>query len=198
MAKTTCGESRRISIFWLKSEGYLRGWSCGVIRWNSQGEPQGSVSFTADTSEPYPYLKLEYTSTDWDGNKESMDYKIQLVSTSCHIGGKRFWFICPLTKNGIPCQKRVGILYGHGKWFGCRNCLDLAYACQQETHSGTWYVLGKCLFNDLDERAAALRVKYWKGRPTKRYGSLLRKMDRLPIGSLEAATAALTERSRNQ
>jgi hypothetical protein len=61
-----------------------------------------------------------------------------------------------------------------------------------------WHVLGKSLFSDLDEKEATMRVKYWHGRPTKRYQRLLRKMDNLPsMDALTAATNMLANRSQN-
>lgn len=49
--------------------------------------------------------------------------------TSCHLGGKRPWFICPTPL----CQRRVAILY-LGKVYACRRCYNLAYPGQRERH----------------------------------------------------------------
>jgi hypothetical protein len=58
-----------------------------------------------------PYVKLNYTITDRDsGEKTDCDYKIGLTTTPYHFGGVRYWFICPLSRNGVPCGRRVGIV----------------------------------------------------------------------------------------
>ena len=49
----------------------------------------------------------------------------------------RFWRIaailrCPGVVNGIACGRRVGKLYGPGRYFLCRRCYRLAHASQSE------------------------------------------------------------------
>lgn len=49
--------------------------------------------------------------------------EIRVTTTSCHFGGKRFWFVCP------TCNKRAETLYlppTKNKLL-CRKCHDLAY-----------------------------------------------------------------------
>lgn len=182
MAKTTCGESRRLSIFWFKKEGYLRGWYSGTINWHVDGEPRGSIGISVDTTASLPFVRLQFTSTDWDGIQVHNDYRIQLTTTRCNFSGKRYWFICPLIKNGRPCERKAGILYGYNNLFGCRVCLDLAYSSQQETHDGGFFgTYGACirLEETLEKQEKRLRVKFWKGKPTKRYASWLKKAERL-------------------
>lgn len=67
-------------------------------------------------------------------DKEELDYKVQLVTTPCNLGGLRYWFVCPLVVNDRPCGKRVGKLYlpPGGKYFGCRSCYNLTYQSQKE------------------------------------------------------------------
>lgn len=65
-----------------------------------------------------------------------MDYKIAFTSTQLYWGAKRWWFVCPLSRNGVRCNQRVGKLYlpPGGKYFGCRHCYDLTYTSCQEAH----------------------------------------------------------------
>jgi hypothetical protein len=199
MAKNTCETSLALSIGFLKKYGYLNDWyKNGTCTWtHGWSESKSSIGITACVYGDDPYITLRYTHTSRDGEKSDLNYQVRVTDTPCFFGGKRYWFICPLVKDGVPCQRRVGVLYCAGKYYGCRQCYDLAYHSQQETHSGMWHVFGKCLFNDFDEKEAALRIKYWRGRPTKRYSRLLRKMGRRPsLDALEAATDALTRRSQ--
>ncbi len=68
------------------------------------------------------------------GKETHFDYRVQLVTTSCHLGGVRWWFIRPLTKNGVYCGRRVGVLYRapRADYYGCRHCYDLSYESRNE------------------------------------------------------------------
>ena len=56
-----------------------------------------------------------------DPNSQDLYQVIVLTRTSCHFGGYREWFHCPL------CRERVKILYSKGRRFACRKCYDLTY-----------------------------------------------------------------------
>lgn len=149
---------------------WTQGWS----------DEKSRMQIISPCSDPVPYIQVVYKHTSYDGIVSDLDYKIQLTTTPCNFGGQRYWFICPLIKNDIPCNCRVGVLYAAGKYLGCRKCHDLAYLTQQEDYSSKWHYLGMTLFSKLDGKEAAMRVKFWKGRPTKRYQRLLKKMEKMP------------------
>jgi hypothetical protein len=68
-------------------------------------------------------MKLRYTA---DG--ERVHLPISMTSTAVHLGGRRWWFICPVT------AKRVEKLYlpGGATHFAGRKANDLTYtSCQQ-------------------------------------------------------------------
>lgn len=173
MAKDTCETNTDLSIFWLRRHGYLCGWKSGGIKWTN-GWGENAIGFTVDTVDDFPHIRFRYTRTSWDGQKEEMDYRVELTTTPCHFGSKRYWFICPLVVNGVRCRRRVGVLYGAGSYYGCRHCHDLAYESQQV--SGRFSILGKYydLRTKITKEEDAIRVCFWKGRPTKRYARLLR------------------------
>lgn len=179
MAKSTCEAAKKLPITFLRKQGYFRSsYISGTIRWTWNEEPSGSAGISVDANNGY--VRCVYTRTSyWDGEKEDFDYMIRLTTTPCYFGGYRYWFICPLTKNGIYCGRRVGVLYLAGDWFGCRECYDLAYDSQQETHTGGWSFLGKVLRLEgkLYDDYVNMRVKYWKGAPTKRYRRWLRRSE---------------------
>lgn len=198
MSKTTCESIQRITMRFLKQRHYLQdGWIGGSIHWTSAYGKETSAGIRMDIRDGFGHLQLTYTISGWSDEKTDMDYRVEVVSTPCYFGGRRYWFICPLMRNGVACYRRIGVLYLGGKYFGCRRCYDLAYKSQKETHSGPWSVFGKCLFSGLEEREDAMRVKYWRGRPTKRYRRLLRKMDGLPtLAMVEAANQEIMGRSQ--
>ena len=54
---------------------------------------------------------------------EALGQIIEVTTTPCYFGNKRFWFICP------SCKKRVGTLYKPPTKNGllCRHCHNLKY-----------------------------------------------------------------------
>lgn len=171
-------------MFWLKKNGYLNpeySYQSGGINWSyGWSENKSGIGFSiilnGDKSD---HIQLKYTHTDhWSEEKSQMDYGIPLTSTSCNYGGKRYWFICPLYKNGRYCGRRVGTLFSIGKWFGCRHCGDIAYQSQFE---GGLHRAGS--LNERVVEESYNEIKRWRydGKPTKRYRRYLRlreKMDR--------------------
>ena len=138
--KHTTDDCRSLSIFNLKRENLLMP---GRVRsgswvWSNQytGEERASIGYELSLKEGASYLRLYYTHTSvWANNKTDLDYKVSIVTTSCHFGGLRYWFICPLTVNGRYCGRRVGKLYlaPGSRYFACRYCQDLTYRSSQES-----------------------------------------------------------------
>ena len=68
-----------------------------------------------------------------------LNSRIILTYTRPNYGGVRWWFLCPILKNGLACNRRTGRLYlpRREKYFGCRQCHNLTYASSQENHRDT-------------------------------------------------------------
>jgi hypothetical protein len=137
-----------------------RGLWIGSTTWRNSGtqEVLSSIGVEVSCQEDFGVARLHYTRTQYDGEKEDLDYQVRLVTTRPHLGGLRWWFICPLVRGGIPCARRVAKLYRRTKYFGCRNCVGLAYRSSQEAHK-----------DDRSERNLRKMVL--------RYGSLRRVLD---------------------
>jgi hypothetical protein len=95
------------------------------VKWSDPDtrEVRSSIGIEATTHhDGTGTVRLAYTLTQRsDGAKIPFDYQARLVSTQPHnIGGRRWGFICPLIKGGIPCCRRVAKLYRKGHYFGCR------------------------------------------------------------------------------
>jgi hypothetical protein len=56
------------------------------------------------------------------------DYNVRTVTTDCHYGGSRYWFLCP----NQHCQKRVRILH-LDRYFLCRMCAGCDYYQSQQS-----------------------------------------------------------------
>jgi hypothetical protein len=63
---------------------------------------------------------------------KSIEQRIPITWTPCHLGGRRPWFICSVRTNGQQCGRRVAVLYAAGELFACRCCCGLAYVSQQK------------------------------------------------------------------
>jgi len=137
--RKTVEECKMIDTPWLRRHGYFCGYKSGGIKWtNAAGAVISSIGIAVSVDDELlsgKYLRLTYTQTDVVGrDAREFDYKIELVTTPCHFGGVRYWFICPLVVNGRPCRRRVSTLYlpPNGEYFGCRHCHDLTYRSQKE------------------------------------------------------------------
>ena len=75
-------------------------------------------------------LLAEISMTSW-GNMIIVHTKpeqcITLTSTSCHYGGQRPWFLCPV------CNRRVAILYQVSEHLSCSHCSDISYYSRNES-----------------------------------------------------------------
>ena len=111
--KRTVEDCKSVSIRFLRKEGFLYGYCASSIVWtNRRGEETASMSVVASTTYGDSYVRLIYTMTDRNTGQESpFDYKVPLVSTPCHFGGVRWWFVCALSRNGVYCGRRVGTIY---------------------------------------------------------------------------------------
>jgi hypothetical protein len=67
------------------------------------------------------------------GEWKSIQQRVPIRLTACHLSGQRPWFVCPVYCNGRYCGRRAAILYGAGELFACRRCYGLSYASQQQT-----------------------------------------------------------------
>jgi hypothetical protein len=122
-------------------EGILRAnvLATGTWRWTYASGKGFSISYAADTRDSAaPFVRLSY-SWGWPSSPEpqSADYRVRLTTTRPRFGGLRWWFVCPLSVGGRPCERRVGKLYlpPSARYFGCRRCHELTYKSCQE-HDG--------------------------------------------------------------
>lgn len=185
MRKDTCEDALKMPMTFLKKKGYLRQTDTlisGSLYWSCGGKLTGSVKISVSTFLNETCVRVQYTNTNrLTGKKENLNYKIQLTTTSPYFGGIRYWFICPLSINGIPCNRNVGVLYLIGRYFGCRHCHDLAYDSQYDKVPTRLGIIGKIIDLEakIDEAEAKIRIRQWKGGPTKRYANILKKKRRL-------------------
>lgn len=127
-------EGLRLDINKLKREGQvaLHVWASGSLLWTrvSSGEQVASIGYEVNTTNPEDmWMRVHYTHTPYHSDEpEKMDYKIRLTTTQPNYGGKRLWFICPIT------GKRTSVLYSPSgsKWFASRYAYKLKYGSQSK------------------------------------------------------------------
>jgi hypothetical protein len=127
-----------------------RPWA-GEITWTKvrTGEETATIGYVfrplGDGEQWDGRLQLRYTITrppgsNRDEDKTKVRQWIDLETTPCNFGGKRWWFRCPLVRgespDGTPCGRRCFKLYEPpgADYFGCRECYDLTYESAQTAH----------------------------------------------------------------
>ena len=98
--------------------------------WTYGGKPFGSIRVrTEEDAVVLVFSSRRSPDSEW----KSVEQRVPITWTACHLGGRRAWFRCAVYSDGRYCGRRVALLYGAGELFACRRCYGLAYASQQET-----------------------------------------------------------------
>lgn len=179
MAKDTTDSVKSFSTFFLNKHKKLESGTATLgnsIIWSRNGKETGRINYDVSITDSDSYVRLKYKLRRW-GEEEwrSIDYRIPLEAIPCHFGGKRWYFRCPLTKNGCFCDRRVAFLYEVGDYFGCRHCADLTYESCNESkrmRGWPWKILTDAW--KADELMAEVKVKYYNGKPTRKYRQCLK------------------------
>lgn len=169
--KQEADDLRKIQISWLKKKGLLRGYVITGIEWTSGwAQVKSSVGITICAEGVRKYIRLRYIQTESNGDKKDFDYEIPLATTSCHFGGERYWFVCPLSKNGVYCGRRAGVLYQGGGYFGCRHCYELTYESRNTNRNYKHYPLFRAmdLEKKSEELSKAIKRSHYAGKPTRK------------------------------
>lgn len=180
----TVEDCRSVSISFLKKHDYFCGYRSGRIFWtNSMGEETGSIGVVVSIMDGENFVRFYYTVTDRSsGEKTEYDYKVRLTATPCNFGGLRYWFICPLSRNGVYCGRRAAKLYKApgAYYFGCRHCYDLSYESRNETRTGMFGVFGQVLKAERQTEELYGQIKRWthRGKPTRKARRLRALEDR--------------------
>jgi hypothetical protein len=88
----------------------------------------GTVTWTGGSAIAYRLdLAAARLTLDYLVDGSPLAEPITLCSTSCHLGGERWWARCP------RCDERIAVLYLAAGRFRCRACHRLAYQSTRET-----------------------------------------------------------------
>jgi hypothetical protein len=120
--KDTTEDSLPLDIRCLQRAGVLSPGRVFSWQWTVNDRVRSSIQVSVDAWQ----VELVYSYTANGHPAESIRQAVMLEKTPCTFGGSRSWFCCP------TCAKRVAVIYGWGRLFGCRQCKGLAYASQSE------------------------------------------------------------------
>lgn len=128
LGRETVEAYRAIDVNDLRRGGWLRPGRQSFLTWTCDGRETGKIQLLAHRDR----LQLFYRTWTGEDGWEDIDEVVSIEHVSCHLGGSRPLFICPGRVNGVPCGRRAVKLYGAGRYFLCRSCYRLPYACQRE------------------------------------------------------------------
>jgi hypothetical protein len=169
-------EEKSLSITDLKLLGYLKNnrITSGNVNWKMRGESTGSIGIKATMSADTNFINFSYTC-----NNEKYNYKVYLVSVKSNLNkGKIWYFECRFT--GVRCRK----LHLIKEKFQHRTALKTGmYSKQTQSKSfrsmanffGTYFDIE----NSYSELYSKHFKKYYKGKPTKRYLKLIKKISEI-------------------
>jgi hypothetical protein len=128
--RTTCESCASIDVREWQRKGRLRPGQQFSWSWTHGGKAAGSITVRVECDA----VVLSYRSCSWGSSEwKSIQQRVPISLTACHLGGQRAFFICSVYCNGRYCGRRAAILYGAGELFACRRCYGLSYASQQQT-----------------------------------------------------------------
>lgn len=137
--RTTVEECLILSACKLARDGVIAQTAgAGALCWTNTatGQRTATLGYSRECQNGLVVLRLRYTVTRRGGEPVDVEELIWLQTTPSAVGGRRWWFTCPLVVNGRSCGRRVGKLYlpSGTRYFGCRHCHDLSYTSCQESH----------------------------------------------------------------
>jgi hypothetical protein len=124
--RQTTSDLRAIDIRRWARDGLLEPGRRFNWHWSVDGRQTGIINVRTEQSRVVLSYRHKGQGRDW----QSEEYAVPIVTTECHLGGNRQWFLCPAR----GCGRRVALLYG-GAIFACRQCHGLVYPCQREDAS---------------------------------------------------------------
>lgn len=180
MSRNTTTDARNFKIYSLRQWGVLEPESVffnKAVVWSRNDEETGRIGYCVSTVTGNSYIELDYkTRSSWsDEEWRPIKYKISLVPVKCNFGGIRWFFRCPLSRNGYYCGRRIAVLYQIGDYFGCRHCANLTYESCNEGKRFRGFPWNMLLNDDkLQEAWEKIGYTHYRGRPTRKYRRYLR------------------------
>lgn len=126
-ASPLTSEYPQIDVRRWQRAGLLRPGMSFVWQWSGGGVVRAWVNVAVARGSVVLRYRYRHGQSEWT----EASCLVRLVSTPCHLGGSRPWFLCAAPN----CGRRVAILYG-GAYFACRHCYGLTYPSTRENATG--------------------------------------------------------------
>ncbi len=155
--------------------------------WQEAGVTVASINVQVKTELVVLTYKARWPGREW----QDIDERIGLSFSSCHYGGQRPWFVCPMAE----CGRAVAVLYLSGLRFLCRHCHSLAYASQREGRAERALRRGQKIRTRLG--GTTFVIDPFPEKPKRMrwatYGRLIEKADEAELERLKALGYSTTE-----
>jgi hypothetical protein len=160
--KATVEDGLTLSLSALMAKGALVTGqiTAGTWNWSYPGSPpHASIGYVGDMRVPdAATLRLHYKV-----NGEPLDYVVRLVWTPPRLGGRRWWFLCPLDRSNDRSPRRVSKLHlpPGARYFGSRTAYGLTYqSCRDSnSHAGLYGILAERMNTDPAHIRRALKPR---------------------------------------
>jgi hypothetical protein len=122
----TCESCRSIDVREWARLGYLRPHQPFIWSLTRDGKLSGGITVRTEPDAVPRTVVLSFRLRGSAGGRlRSLEQRVRITWTKCHLGGWRPWFRC-------SCGRRAAKLYdAAADFFACRHCCGLAYASQQ-------------------------------------------------------------------
>ena len=105
--RETCELYKSIDIRDWHREGRLRAGQQFSWSWTSGGETSGTIKVRSEVDAVVlMYQARSFLAAGW----KSIEQRVPIAWTLCHLGGRRPWFICSVRSNTQYCGRRVAVL----------------------------------------------------------------------------------------
>ena len=120
--RTTVEECLILDVNWLARRDLFDHSDVLHLQWHSYAA--GAIVYNREACEAVLTFQIP--------KRDPVDQFFRISRSACHMGGVRFWLMCPL------CLKRASKLYfpfrssvrSNPFGFACRHCLGLTYSCR--------------------------------------------------------------------
>ena len=110
--RDTCELYKSIDVRRWHREGRLLAGRQFSWSWTSGGERSGAINVrTWADAVVLSFRARSFLAAGW----KSIEQRVPITWTLCHLGGRRPWFICSVRSNTQYCGRRVAVLYLAGK-----------------------------------------------------------------------------------
>lgn len=117
------------------------------------------------------HLEIGYLLGEGD-DEQKIIYQIRLVRASNCFTGFRYYFICPLKVKGVPCRRRVSVLYRPDEemYFACRHCHEIKYSTQMISPQSSAYLDVKrgLIEKKIEELEEGVFRETYRGKKTRK------------------------------